>query len=196
MLQWLTWHLSSTYYARHCFMGGIYKTILFSQVPYEVASIIIHIFHIRILRHREVNTFSLVTHPLRSLKRCIWLNLQDLLWCGPWSPWEPVFPSSQILNVTLPTCFSSLNKKYPLKFITISSSQSALIILENAKGSLHWPFFVLTPFPMFSSKYPIVFSVTEPINWTISYLFISSEVKNCHLLYIRLHNSSIVQCHW
>lgn len=71
-------------------MGGIYKTILFSQVPYEVASIIIHIFHIRTLRHREVNTFSLShTHPLRSLKRCIWLNLQDLLWCGRWSPWEP-----------------------------------------------------------------------------------------------------------
>lgn len=161
-------------------MGGIYKTILFSQVPYEVASIIIHIFHIRTLRHREVNTFSLShTHPLRSLKRCIWLNLQDLLWCGRWSPWEPVFPSSQILNVTLPTCFSSLNKKYPLKFITISTSQSALIILENAR-----------------IPYPMVFSVTEPINWTISYLFISSEVKNCHLLYIRLHNYSVVQCHW
>lgn len=43
----------------------MYNIILFSKVPYEVASIIIHIFHIRRLRLREVNTFSSVTHPLR-----------------------------------------------------------------------------------------------------------------------------------
>lgn len=55
------------------FKGDIYKIILFSQVPYEV-----HFFNIRILRHREVNTLSLVIYSPEDLNRDVWLNTLDL----------------------------------------------------------------------------------------------------------------------
>lgn len=81
-------------------MRDIYKIILFSQVPFEVASIVLHILYIRTLQHRGINTLSLVTRPPRGLNKAIWLNIQDLPWSGPWSPWELASLSPQILHVT------------------------------------------------------------------------------------------------